>query len=51
MLLYNLYCTGRVKVEIPGYGERVKGKRVHTKDISPLHSGTKYHGCPNIYDI
>ena len=50
-MLYNLYCTG--KLSYAGLQREGKGHESSNEmeDISPLHSGTKYHGCPNIYDI
>ena len=42
-----------VKLSYAGLQREGKGQESShkMKDISPLHSGTKYHGCPNIYDI
>ena len=42
-----------VKLSYAGLQREGKGQESsrEMKDISPLHSGTKYHGCPNIYDI
>ena len=42
-----------VKLSYAGLQREGKGQESSNemKDTSPLYSSTKYHGCPNIYDI